>query len=398
MLTWLKNKKWVVVAIVFVILGISSYFHIHYKKKSPLPTVVANLGSITEYAEAVGYIRPRHSSTVKSQIDGTVDEIYHNEGEFVAKDAPLLKVKPAPDPSVYATTFQNLEDAKVKEQSAALDYNRYLKALKRKLISTNYGDYIAAKKNYESARSSRVLAEQKLALLDIGKTKVGGKTIANIVVSPVDGYILYRKVDVGDPVISLSATQSSTILFTIADMKDLMFEGLVDEIDAAKMKVGMRAVITVGSIPDQEIAGDVSLISLQSDQENISQGVTTTGTNSGTSPFNVGFKVQISNLVIPKNLVLRSGYSATAKIKVRSVENVLVLPMRLIQFENGRAYVLVPTKTGEESKKRTVILGLTDGINAEIKSGLKQGEKVVDEAGAVSTKEDRKPKPIRPRR
>lgn len=370
------RKKWII-TILIIFVSIYFIYHTHKKNDLNLPVVSVTKGDITEFAEAVGYIKPHHSSIIKSQVDGIVAEIYHREGEYVTKGTPLIRVDPAPSPEVYAGAYQELADASAREKSSLRDVHRFEKALKDGLINSNYTDFIVARENYDTSKASRILAEQKLALIEKGNTIVAGKPIANIVVSPIDGYILNRNVEVGDPVLSLSSAQASTVLFSIANMHDLMFEGLVDEMDAAKIKIGMPVDITIGSVPDKTIRGVLTKIALQSESENIAKGgATATQEN---SPFNVGFEVEAADLKIPQGLILRSGYSATAKIQTNSVKNIMVLPARVVQFKDQEVYVLIPPKSSKEEPKHVpVTIGLSNGVEVEIKSGLKLGDKVLD--------------------
>lgn len=354
------------------------FYHQRHQKTEPSKTIAVSKGTIIEKAEAVGYIKPKQSITVKSQIDGTVKEVYHDEGEFVRKGEPLVKVDPSPSPADYATAKQQLSDAVERERFAKDDLMRYRDALKKKLITTNFTQYIQAKNTYETTKLSRTLAAQKLALLEKGATKIGKKPIANVVVSPVDGYLLNRAVNVGDPVLSIKSAQASTPLFTIADMKELMFEGVVDETDSAKIHIGMPANVIVGAFSDEPITGTLTNIALQSEKENAQQNIPQTF--SGTeSPFNVGFKIKISNLKIPKNIILRSGYSATAEIHIQTAKNVPVLPIRVIRFKDHQSYVLLPPiKKDGKPQERAVKTGLSDDMNIEIRSGLKLGDKALD--------------------
>jgi HlyD family secretion protein len=372
-------KKWLIITI--IILLIIGVFLIwakkHGHKSEILPTVSVQKGTIVEKAEAIGYIEPLHSSAIKASTGGSVAKIYHYEGEYVHKGDLLLEVKPEPEPTDYATTYENLQEAIHTEKSAQNNLNRYIEALKGGLITENYTDYINAKRDYQNAKEQRILAEQKLALLDKGSTTVANKPLANIVVSPIDGYILTRDVDVGDPVISLSSAQSATLLFTMADMHDLMFEGSVDEMDASKIKLNMPATITVGASSKQTISGKLTRISLQSEQKSAETSTSTVDSN---LPFNVSFKIEITNLNIPEKLMLRSGYSATADIIIQTKENILTLPERVLRFkdENHVFVLLPPVKEGEKPKEQPVTLGLTDGISAEIVSGLNLNDKVLD--------------------
>jgi len=380
---------------VLLIMGIAAFFY--FKKPEVVtPTIAVTKGSIAEQSEAVGYIKTRNFSTVKSQVDGIVEAIYHEEGDYVTKDTLLMKIRPVPKPSEYAEAHKNMVHDVTEEQHAKTNFERFQHLLKTKIIASNDKAYIDAQKEYNTAINQRILSEQKLALLTKGETIVGGKVIANVVNSPTDGYILYRNVNVGDPVISMSSAQSATPLFIIASMQELIFQGLVDERDAAKIKVGMKAKIKIGSLPDKEIIGTISRLALQSDKENMSLGVSgassgsSQGSGGGTSsPFNVGFRIEIANLQLPKDIVLRSGYSATASIEIKKLDDILMLPMRVIQFKADKSHVLLPVKKGQKPHEQPVELGISDNVNVEIKSGLKLDDKVLDQVDQTVVTQDK---------
>ncbi|MCK4608234.1 MAG: efflux RND transporter periplasmic adaptor subunit [Gammaproteobacteria bacterium] len=372
------KKALIILAVIVLIIGGVLVF-MHHKSTNTTPsvaTITVKTGDVTEQAQAVGYIKPLHSSTVKSQVDGTVEEIYHDAGDYVKKGEPLLKVKPQPEPADYAQAYEDLQKAVAIEKIAVTSLNRYKYALKTGLITKNYSQYLVARDDYVSAKEKRVLAAQKLALLDKGTTKVGRKTIANIVLAPFSGFILTRDVDVGDPVLSLSSAQASTALFSMANMQDLMFAGSIDEMDAAKIHLNMLATVTIGADPKQKISGKLTKIALQSEQESASTSGAQLDSN---LPFNVSFQVQVTKLKIPQNLTLRSGYSATANIKVKTVKDVLVVPERVLHFKGDKTYVLLPAlKQGQKPREQDVVIGLSNGMKAEIKKGLTSGEKVLD--------------------
>lgn len=370
------KKKIIISFIVFLaLIGIIFYFHGNNSNQNNAPLVEVQKGNITEKAEAIGYIVPRHLITIKSEVGGKVAQIFHYEGSFVKIGDPLIEIQPTPQPADYASAYATVLEKKAIEKSALQHLNRFKDALKKGIISKDYKDYIDAEQNYQTAMQLRVLAEHQLDLIQVGRTNIGGKNIGNVVYSPIDGYILDRKVDVGDPVISLSSAQSSTALFTIANMNDILFQGSLDEIDASKVQLGMDAAIKVGAFPDQPINGTVTRISLQSEQKSgdaIDQNL----------PFNVSFKVEISDLKsVPIDTTIRAGYSSTADINVKTVNDVLVLPERVINFDdNDKPYVLMaPPKPDITPEKRPVTIGLSDGINVEITQGLKLGDHVCDQ-------------------
>ena len=142
-------KKWAVFTIV-IILAIASGFIIWSQKNkctnNVVPTVTVQKGTIVEKAQAIGYIEPLYSNTVKSSVGGTVAKIYHYEGEYVPKGELLLEVNPEPEPADYATTYANLQEAIHTEESQKKNLARYEEALKKGLITANYTDYINAQK------------------------------------------------------------------------------------------------------------------------------------------------------------------------------------------------------------------------------------------------------------
>jgi HlyD family secretion protein len=154
-------------------------------------------------------------------------------------------------------------------------------------------------------------------------------------------------------------------------MESLRFKGTVDEIDVGKIATGMEAEVTIGALPEARIAGKVLRIYPKAKKE-------------GNATL---FDIEIS-IVRDPGLVLRAGFSATASIRLRDRKQVLTLPERLVTFENGKRFVEVPegpvagsgsaAPADRKTRKVEVQTGLSDGLNIEIVSGLKEGDKVVE--------------------
>ena len=144
---------------------------------------------------------------------------------------------------------------------------------------------------------------------------------------------------------------------------DDIFKGTVDEIDVGKISVGMPCRIKVGALPDSVVNGHLSRIAPQAQK---SEGATL-------------FDVEIE-LDPGSDLTLRAGYSANSDVVIREKKGVLLVPERLVHFEEGgkKSWVEVPEQGPEaEPRKVTVKLGLSDGLNIEVVAGLKEGEEVV---------------------
>ncbi len=77
-------------------------------------------------------------------------------------------------------------------------------------------------------------------------------------------------------------------------------------------------------------------------------------------------------------MILRAGYSANADVVIREKTDIVLIPERLVLFEDDQTFVEFPGDGPEaEPSKIDVELGLSDGLNVEIVSGLSEGDEVV---------------------
>ncbi len=368
------NKK-LIITVIIILLIISLVFLPLVKSKSQAKyanEVSVQRGNIISKVVAVGNILPLMSSSVKSPISGTVSELFFDDGDLVKKGDKLLEINPEPTPSNYVQAKQQVKMDLAKEQSAAAEVARYKYLLEQGAISKNDQDYANALKQYHTDHLQRILDEQLLSLLEKGNASIGGRKITNAIFSPADGFIVERNVNLGDSVTPQTEYQTGSVLMVVADMDNLIFKGQVSEADAAKLHQDMKATIEIAALPNVQIEGVLTKLGLQS-----TQASTSATTSSSSSPFNVGYKLEIGHLVWPKNLKLRAGYSATAEIVVQRAQNVLILPERVLQFEQEKSYVWKSSLNGAP-EKQLIKIGLSDGVNVEIVDGLQLGDKVLE--------------------
>ena len=237
------------------------------------------------------------------------------------------------------------------------DRQRNLKLFEQSLISQS--DMDGVESAYDDASLRHKIAMERLELMEKGRIRMSNRDIDSTVKSPTTGMVLSQSVFQGDPVVPLTNFQPGTELCSLADMGKLLFKGTIDEIDVGKIQIGMAADIQIGALPDSRIVGKVERIFPKAKKE-------------GNATL---FDIEI---FVPETAgqPLRAGYSATATITVRAKENILMLPERLVLFENGKKFVEV--KKGELVEKKEVQTGLSDGLNIEITQGLAENESVVE--------------------
>jgi HlyD family secretion protein len=331
------------------------------KKGDGLKLIEAGTGSITEKAVAVGQIQPRQKFSVKSKISGIVKSCRIQVGDFVRAGDPLFEIAPDPTPLEQTEVDRQVDSAQASYNRAKLDYQRSVELQRQGIVPKS--DVDSRRETYELAKIALEKAQQNRELTKKGRVVMEGTDIDSVIRAPSAGTILTRTVNPGDPVVPLTSYQPGTEMATIADMKDLIFRGTVDEIDVGKLRVGMIARIKVGALPTDVVTGHVSRIAPQAQQK---EGATL-------------FDVEIELDPAP-NITLRAGYSANADLIIREKKDILTIPERLVIFEDGgkKTFVELPGDSPKgEPKKVPVKIGISDGLNVEVLEGLKKGDKVV---------------------
>jgi HlyD family secretion protein len=355
------KKKIVLSSVAVVVLGGASFLFFGSNKSAnsnDLPKVKVTKGTIVDKALAVGTIEPENEISVKSKVSGVISHIFVDVGEYVNFGQPILEVRPDPTPLELADAKRQVQLSQVDLDNLKKQKVRQESMIKNKLISDK--DYEDFQKLYDESELRLKISTERLALMESGKIKIGETEIESIVKAPISGFVLNRAVELGDPVTPLTSYQEGTVLMKMANMERLLFKGTVDEIDVGKMKEGMEVEIKVGALPGDTVHGTLRKIWLKAEKK---ENATV-------------FPVEI--LITPgRKTVLRAGYSATASIIIQKKENVLSIPERVVTMRNDSSFVNVVSSSKKE-EQRLIKTGLSDALNIEIISGLKEGEEVFE--------------------
>ena len=173
--------------------------------------------------------------------------------------------------------------------------------------------------------------------------------------------ILDIPVKVGNSVINSNTFNDGTTIATIANMRDMIFKGKMDETEVGKIHEGMNMLLTIGALNDKKFDAELEYIAPKGTEE------------SGAVFFEMKAKA-----IIPDDVFLRSGYSANAEIILEQDVDALTIPESCVEYFNDSTFVYrctneLPHQTFD---KIAVTTGLSDGVNISIKSGLNQGDKV----------------------
>jgi HlyD family secretion protein len=357
----MKKKKLVYSLIAVAVLAVAAVLWLGGSgngSENTLPKVTVTRGTIVEKALAVGTVEPEREISVKSKVSGVVKTIFADAGTYVRAGEPLLEVRPDPTPLELADAKRQVQLKEVEMENLDKERTRQESLVRKKLISER--EYEEFQRRYQESQLQLKITRERLALLESGRVKIEETSIESIVKAPIDGFVLRKTVEVGDPVTPLTSYQEGTVLMKMANMERLLFKGTVDEIDVGKLKEGQEAELKVGALPAEKIVGVLSKISLKAEKKE----------NATVFPIEI---------TVPKasNSRLRAGYSANANVIIQKKDSVLMLPERVVNFRNDSAFVSIDLGAGKK-EERFIRTGLSDAISIEILEGLKLGDPVFE--------------------
>lgn len=368
-------KKYVkYILLLIVILGVGFYYQSNQQKKDEYVTQKLAKGSITEKVTASGIINPISTINIGTQVSGTISEIYVDYNTLVKKDQVLAQIDPALFEATVAQRQAALDIAKAEVEVVKNDIIYYKKHLDRikKLNSSRYSadkELESAQRDYDNSIAQRALKEAQIkqaeaslnsAKIDLNYTKI---------VSPVDGIVVSKEVEVGQTV---AASFQTPTLFNVAeDLTKMQIEASVVEADIAKVKEGQTVEFSVDSYPDEIFYGIVTQV--RNEAINTSNVVT----------YEV--IIEIDN----KDLKLKPGMTANVEVITSEKQNALLVPNQALRFyiedENGGSSRRYKDKglwiiAGGRPQRVAVKTGVSDDNNTEVSSAdLHEGDEVIVE-------------------
>lgn len=370
-----KTKIWIIIAAVVVVFIIIMSLLSHKKMTLVVDSDPCQTGNIENTVTATGEIQPVYKVEVGTQVSGIVEKMYVDYNSQVKKGQLLAELDKSLLLEQVKQAQATLSTSTSNKQLAQKSFDR-VKALYEQKAATQE-EYDQAEANLEQAKNQYITAQS-----DYGRARTNLKYAE--IYSPIDGVILSKAVEEGQTVASSFNTPT---LFTIAkNLTDMQLEANVDEADIGQVKTGQKVTFTVDAFPGETFEGSVRQIRL----------VPTVTSNV------VNYTVIID---APNNDgKLYPGMTANITILVQEEEG-LVIPLEATQYNidgmtmemlrkqgytvEGKADASdgVWVVNGKTIKRCGLTLGINDGANVIVTSGLKEGDRVVRN---VSLKEEGK--------
>ena len=355
----MKNYK--KIALILLIIGIvfATAFFIRSNNKALVPFETTKMikATIENKIVATGKVVPEDEVEIKPQIAGIIDKILVKEGDKVKAGDLLVKIKVVPNEQTLNSAEGRVKSSKIILSNSEIEFKRNKSLFLKEIISEQ--EYNNIELQYNQSLQNLKNAESDLQIIKLGSADGSSVTNTNVRAT-ITGTILEIPVKKGDQVIQANTFNQGTTIATIADLNIMIFEGKVDEGEVSKLKQEMDMIINLAAIEEKNYPAKLKFIA--------PKGIEESGA--------VQFKIE-ADVYLDDEYFVRAGYSANASIITAQRKEVDALNEAVIQYdlETKKPYVEIEIGN-QEFERREIVLGLADGINVEIISGLKKDEKV----------------------
>ena len=300
---YMKNKKVIIISsiclilAIFMLKGCKSSKAVQYKTETPKKT------TLVEQVEASGTINPVTQTSVGTQVSGRVDQIFVDYNSQVKKGQLLAVIDPSTYESNVTQQEANLQKVQSVAENAKRNLERYKTLYKQDLVAKSELDN--AQTDYLSAYAQVVQAQASLdkAKIDLSYTNV---------VSPVDGIVISKEVELGQTV--AASYQTPTLFLVAEDLTKMQIEVNISEADISKIKEGQDVNFNIDAYPDKTFRGKVSQVR-----------------NAATTISNVvTYTVVVS--VDNSDMLLKPGMTANVAIITAQADNALTVPNQALRF------------------------------------------------------------------
>jgi len=349
----MKILKYIGIALLICGILFAAAYFIKTNNKSAIEyeTETAIITSIERKTVVTGKVIPEDEVEIKPQIQGIIETLFVEEGDLVNTGDLLARIKVVPNEQNLNTAQGRLANSKIVLKNAKIDYDRSKDLFSKGIISKQ--EFENSELRYSQSKQDIANATSDLQIIRSGSA--GGAASANTNIrATVPGTILEIPVEEGFQVIASNSFNAGTTIATIADLNKMIFEGKVDEAEVGKLKVGMPLEVNLGAIEDQSLEAKLKFIAPKGNEE---QGA-------------VQFIIE-ADLFLNDSIFIRAGYSANASLVLERKDSIMAIPESLLQFDRETEKPYVEISLGEQTfEKRDIEIGISDGVNVEIISGL----------------------------
>ncbi len=395
--------KWIIIFLAVIVVVAGGIWHFKHGNDDALQyqTTPVVRGDLTQVVTATGTLNPVVNVTVGSQVSGRITKLNVDFNSIVTSNEVIAEI----DPSTYEAQFNqakaNLANARANLELQQANMRRAEELYTNNLIAGSDYDTAVATRDEAAAQVQIQQASVTNALANLGYCKI---------ISPVDGVVISRAVDLGQTVASSFNTPT---LFQIAnDLTKMQIDSSVAEADVGGIVEGQEVDFTVDAYPTRTFHGTVTQV--RNSPTTVNNVVTydcVIGVTNSDYKLKPGMTANVSIIIAQRGNALTIPNGA---LQFRRPDNVVALtnsvPTQTAQATNGgnfaggpgvpggrrgggrgrgehpifhTVYVLAGDSKDPKLQAVQIKTGISDGISTEVLSGLDEGAQVV--TGVVVT-------------
>lgn len=303
--------------------------------------------TIVESVDVAGEVKPEVLIDVKPEISARILKIHVKEGDVVRAGSPVVDLDNTELLTEKSAAETEISIAELELEKAERIFKRQERLLKRA---------IASQSDFEDAETARDVAKQTLMKTRQQLDTIESRIIKSKIMAPLTGTVLALPIVENQVVVEAASVNSGTLLMSVADLSKLLIECHINQVDVAKLKVGMPFKFKVDALDQLLMKGVIQSIAPMATIVNNIKGYT------------VELKIEQPD---PR---LRPGMTAQVTIPISKMEGVLAVPISAVFDGAGDQRVAYVALQGRKPEERKIDVGISNTEFAEIRSGLRLGE------------------------
>jgi RND family efflux transporter MFP subunit len=321
-----------------------------------VPVVTATVGDIEAALEISGTLAPRTRVPVKPRLPGTLEAVLVEIGDAVSAGQTIARMdrreidaQADAATAAVAVARASLETADANLANAVLEADRAKVLFEGGALPRQRLD--AAQTAHRAGVAQRDLAQANLAQTEASLRRAREVQRDTTITSPVTGFIVERNYDAG-------AIPGDAPVVVVADLRQMKLEAGVSELEAGRLRVGMKARVEAQAKPGQVFEGELAAIAPEVDERNRH------------------FRIEVRVPNAKRDLL--SGMYASARIVASTEKSAVLVPRDAVGTREGKRVVL---KVHDGTVAAVEVAeGLSDGTRVQIVRGLAAGDTVVADA------------------
>lgn len=311
-------------------------------------TAEVTVRTIEEVIEANGFVHPRYSTDVRSEVSARIERILVEPGEQVERGQILVELDRAALEQEFIEAQRNRQAEQLRLDRARSEYERLERLSLRGIVE---------QQEFNNAEIDLRLADIQLEVQDARLQRVREDLNRTTIRAPQNGVVADLDVNEGQVIVGAGSVNEGTRLMTVHDLSELYIRLEVNELDIGVIDLESPTRIVFDALGGHSVEGRVSRIHpFAYNQDNIRV-----------------FRVDVAFEPGARNL--RPGISANVRIVARRVEDAVAVNLSAVFAESEDRFVFLVGANGE-MERRPVEVGISDTQWVEIVTGLRAGDTV----------------------